>query len=172
MAFLIGLLTVVLVLDCAVLIGLVLIQLPKKDAGGGLAFGGGASDALFGAGSGNVLTKVTKYAAGTFFVLAVMISMMQSHYHKRTTSAFEQKLQQTGPPAGIPATRPPATAPPSTPQTPAPKPAVAPGTNALKLTFPAVENTNLPAPITPAPAPITPAPPPAAPTPAATNTPK
>ena len=59
MGFLIGLLTVVMVLDCLALIFLVLIQLPKKDAGAGLAFGGAATDALFGAGSGNVLTKVT-----------------------------------------------------------------------------------------------------------------
>lgn len=56
-----GLLTVILVLDCLFLILLVLIQLPKKEAGAGLAFGGAASDALFGAGSGNALTKVTKY---------------------------------------------------------------------------------------------------------------
>ena len=63
MGFLIGLLTVVMVLNCVILIFLVLIQLPKKDAGAGLAFGGGATDALFGAGSGNVLTKITKYAA-------------------------------------------------------------------------------------------------------------
>ncbi len=57
MGFLIGLLTVVMVLDCLVLIFLVLIQLPKKEAGAGLAFGGAATDALFGAGSGNVLTQ-------------------------------------------------------------------------------------------------------------------
>jgi len=38
MAFLIPLFTVVLVLDCAALILLVLVQLPKKDAGAGLAF--------------------------------------------------------------------------------------------------------------------------------------
>ena len=43
MGFLIGLFTVVMVLDCAALIFLVLIQLPKKDAGAGLAFGGGAT---------------------------------------------------------------------------------------------------------------------------------
>ena len=54
MGFLIGLLTVVMVLDCVALILLVLIQLPKKDAGAGLAFGGGATDALFGAGSLNL----------------------------------------------------------------------------------------------------------------------
>ena len=72
MSFLIGLLTVVLVLDCALLILLVLIQLPKKEAGAGVAFGGAATDALFGAGTGNVLTKVTKYATIIFFVLAMV----------------------------------------------------------------------------------------------------
>src|SRR5512137_1094502 len=102
MAFIIGLLTFVMVLDCAVLIFLVLIQLPKKDAGAGLAFGGGATDALFGAGSGNVLTKITKYAAGTFFVLSLVLSLMQSYYHGRTTSAFQKVLQQPAPSSGIP----------------------------------------------------------------------
>ena len=42
MGFLIGLLTVVMVLDCVVPIFLVLIQLPKKDAGAGLAGATGA----------------------------------------------------------------------------------------------------------------------------------
>ena len=142
MGFIIGLLTVVMVLDCAVLILLVLIQLPKKDAGAGLAFGGGATDALFGAGSGNVLTNITKYAATTFFVLAVVLSAMQSYYHGRTTSVFEQKLQQASPSPGMPAT----TAQPA-PSTPSTKPAA--------VTTPAVENTAIPA--NPAPAP-TPAP--------------
>jgi len=153
MGFLIGLLTVVMVLDCLVLILLVLIQLPKKDAGVGLAFGGGATDALFGAGSGNVLTKITKYAAVMFFVLAVMLSVMQRHYHGRTTSAFEQKLQQTSPAPGMPATTPQPATPPPPAQTPAEKPAAVPGTNILPLTPPAVEDTNLPAAIPPAAAP-------------------
>jgi preprotein translocase subunit SecG len=152
MGFLIGLLTVVLVLDCVALIFLVLIQLPKKDAGAGLAFGGAATDALFGAGSGNVLTKITKYAAGTFFVLAIVLSVMQSYYHRRTATVFEQKLQQSSPPAGMPATAPQATTPASTPQSPAPQPAAVPGSNVLRLTTSAVENTNLPPPSTPAPA--------------------
>src|SRR5438445_12094800 len=94
MGFLIGLLTLVMVLDCLVLIFLVLIQLPKKEAGAGLAFGGSATDALFGAGSGTVLTKITKYAAATFFVLALLLSVMQSHYHSRNASAFQQKIEQ------------------------------------------------------------------------------
>jgi preprotein translocase subunit SecG len=151
MGFLIGLLTVVMVLDCLVLIFLVLIQLPKKEAGAGLAFGGAATDALFGAGSGNVLTKITKYAATVFFVLAVLLSVMQSHYSNRTTKLFQQKLQQSGPVPGAPAATQPAA--PVTPE-PAPvtKPAATAGTNSLLLTTPA-ESTNLPVPITPPQAP-------------------
>src|SRR5438445_11397653 len=99
MGFLIGLLTLVMVLDCLVLIFLVLIQLPKKEAGAGLAFGGSATDALFGAGSGNVLTKITKYAATIFFVMALLLSVLQSKYHTRNVSTFQQKLEQNRPPA-------------------------------------------------------------------------
>jgi preprotein translocase subunit SecG len=95
MGFLIGLLTAVLVFDCIILVFLVLIQLPKKDAGAGLAFGGGATDALFGAGSGTVLTRITKYAAITFFVLSLLLSVMHSSYHNAGASEFQKKL--TGP---------------------------------------------------------------------------
>ena len=56
----IGLLTLVLVLDAIILIFLVMLQLPKKDAGIGTAFGGGTTDALFGPGAGNILTKLSK----------------------------------------------------------------------------------------------------------------
>jgi preprotein translocase subunit SecG len=101
MAFFIGLLTFVLVLDCAALILLVLMQLPKKDAGAGLAFGGGATDALFGAGPGNVLTKATKYAATIFFVLALVIGILQSNYHQRSVTALMEAT--AGAPAATPA---------------------------------------------------------------------
>ena len=57
MLWIIGFLTVVLVLDSLILVLLVLVQLPKKEAGIGQAFGGGATDALFGAGSGNRMGK-------------------------------------------------------------------------------------------------------------------
>src|SRR5437879_12802118 len=91
-----------MVLDCLILVFLVLIQLPKKEAGAGLAFGAGATDALFGAGSGTVLTKITKYAATTFFALAVVLSLMQSNSHRRPGSDFERKLAQPGPAAALP----------------------------------------------------------------------
>lgn len=76
MTIFIWLLTFLLVVDCLVLMLLVLIQLPKKEAGMGQAFGGGATDALFGAGSGTALTKLTKYTAGIFFVLTLLISIL------------------------------------------------------------------------------------------------
>jgi preprotein translocase subunit SecG len=102
MGFFIGLLTVVLVLNCLFLILLVLIQLPKKEAGAGLAFGAGATDALFGAGSGNVLTKVTKYAAGIFIGLTMLLSVLNINYHARKESpdavrkALEKAALQPG----------------------------------------------------------------------------
>ena len=93
MMLLIGLLTAVMVVICLFLILLVLMQLPKKDAGAGLAFGGAATDALFGSGSGNFLTKATKYSVVAFFVLAVVISIMQNHYTQKDRSEFEQLLK-------------------------------------------------------------------------------
>ena len=140
MGFIIVILTFVLVVDCLALILLVLIQLPKKEAGMGLAFGGAATDALFGAGSGNVLTKITKYAAGAFFVLAIVLSLLQSNYHRRTTNAFKQALEKAGTTAPAGVTQP---APVSTTPT-APGVAPAAGTN-LMIVPPPAEATNVPA---------------------------
>ncbi len=94
MTLIVWLLTAVLVLNCLVLILLVLIQLPKKEAGAGIAFGGAATDALFGAGSGNVLTKVTKYATGLFFALAIVLSLIQSKIYHSPESAFSRSLRE------------------------------------------------------------------------------
>lgn len=138
MTFIIGLLTFVLVLLCVALIFLVLIQLPKKDAGVGVAFGGGATDALFGAGSGTVLTKATKYAAVGFFVLAILVGILQSHRNaKKRDSLFQREVEQqaqqqqsapmttTTPAAGAaPLVSPPATTGPVTAPAPAPAPAI------------------------------------------------
>jgi preprotein translocase subunit SecG len=147
MAIVIGLLTLVMVLDCVVLVLLVLIQLPKKEAGAGVAFGGAATDALFGAGKGNVLTQITKYAATTFFVLAVILSILQSRFHYRTTSEFERRLAQPGRQAAP-------TLPPSAPATAPSKPAVPlTSSNEIPLISSPAETTNAPTATTPAPAP-------------------
>jgi preprotein translocase subunit SecG len=128
MSFIAGVLTVVLLANCVLLVLLVLIQLPKKDAGAGIAFGGGAADALFGAGSGNALTKITKWAAGVFFVMALVLGALQQAVHRGSSPAFlkavEQQQSQTPgtlPPAAPvpPATAPAATNSSYTPVTPA-----------------------------------------------------
>jgi preprotein translocase subunit SecG len=82
MGLVIGLLTLLLVLDSLFLLLLILVQLPKKEAGAGLAFGGAASDALFGAGSGTVLSRLTKYGAGLFLCLSLTLSVLYTHQAK------------------------------------------------------------------------------------------
>ena len=76
MSYLIGILTIVLVLNCFFLVLLILIQLPKKESGSGLAFGGGAMDMALGAGAGNVLTKLTKISAGLFLLLCLVLAII------------------------------------------------------------------------------------------------
>ena len=132
MSFVIGVLTFLLVVNCLLLILLVLVQLPKKDAGAGIAFGGGTADALFGAGSGNVLTKITKYAAGVFLGMSVVLGLMQSHVRNENSAAgFTQLLQQKQQQSA--ATQP----------QPQPRPPAAASTNSFLLNTPA---TNAPAP--------------------------
>src|SRR6202167_2859449 len=85
-------LTVLIFLDCILLVLLVLLQLPKKEAGAGMAFGGAATDALFGAGSGNVLTKITKYVAGFFFGLALLLAVIGANKPKSGGALLEQEV--------------------------------------------------------------------------------
>lgn len=101
MSLVIGLLTFVLVVTCLLLMLLVLIQLPKKEAGAGVAFGGGATDALFGAGSGNALTQVTKYAATVFLGLSMVLAILNSRLHERSSLGIEQELSRQSGPAQV-----------------------------------------------------------------------
>ncbi len=109
MSLFIGLLTAVLVVDCVLLILLVLVQLPKKEAGAGLAFGAGAADALFGSGAGNPLTKITKFAAIAFFALLIIIALAQKSVHGGKLDKFKSGVEMenkqavaTQPAAGAP----------------------------------------------------------------------
>ena len=134
MSFIVGILTFFLVINCALLILLILIQLPKKDAGAGMAFGGGTADALFGAGSGNVLTKVTKYSTIIFFGLALVLGYLQNRVHNQgNVLEFEKQVQQKQQmqvPVSAPA--------PVTP--PVSQPAAAPTNDLLSLPLPVPTN--------------------------------
>lgn len=99
LTFLIYLLSIALIVDCLFLGLLILIQLPKKEAGVGVAFGGGAADALFGAGSGTALSNLTKYTAIAFFVLVFTLSVMNNHARHSGISALEKQLSKLPAPA-------------------------------------------------------------------------
>jgi len=131
MSIFIGFLTVVLVLDCAFLVLLVLLQLPKKEAGMGTAFGGGATDVLFGAGTGNVLTKATAYSAGIFLGLCLILAILQNRQHRNAGGAIGKALAA---PVVSPA-----------PQAPAATPAPTTATSMVPLTVSPPTTTTAPA---------------------------
>jgi len=180
MFWIIGLLYLVLVLDSAILILLILIQLPKKEAGLGQAFGGAATDALFGAGSGNALTNMTKYATVIFFGATLLLSVVNAQSWKAKKGSLEQRLQRaareivpvaaTPAPAAAPQAEAPVTA--TKPAVPATAPSsglLSAGSNAIvkpvpSAPAPATPPANASAPAkAPANAPATPAPAPANP---------
>jgi len=141
MTFLSYLCSFLLVVDALLLALLVLVQLPKKEAGAGMAFGGGAADALFGAGSGNALTKLTKYCAISFFVLVIGLCMIENSARSSSTNpAFERALEQRPPDSRQSA--PPAAA---IPTNNSPAPVLLSTSNSAPVTKPAVTNTPAPA---------------------------
>lgn len=78
MDFLIGVLLFVLFLNALFLILLILVQLPKKEAGVGMAFGGGAGEALFQGGAANALSKMTTRGTVVFLTLTLVVSVLVS----------------------------------------------------------------------------------------------
>lgn len=85
MNLLIGIFTFVLILVSLFLVLLVLMQKAKNDGGMGAALGGGATEATFGADTGNVLTKATINSAIAFFVLSLLLYL--GHIHVRNSAA-------------------------------------------------------------------------------------
>jgi len=107
-SLIIGLLTLGLVLISLLLILMILVQLPKKEAGLGMAFGDATATALFGAGSGTVLTRWTKYATGAFLVLSLVLSVLRNHEHRASArNIADQLARQPQPAAATPAVTPP-----------------------------------------------------------------
>lgn len=103
MTYFIGLLTVVLTLNSIFLILLILVQLPKKEAGAGTAFGGAATDALFGAGTGNALTKMTRYSATVFFVLSLILAIIGANRSQASSGKLKGAIRQIAATNTVPA---------------------------------------------------------------------
>ena len=131
----INLLTLVLVVLAMFLGLLILLQLPKKEAGITAAFGAESTAAIFGAGSGTALTHLTRWVATAFLSLCLVIAVMTSRY----TTARSTKIRE--------AVATPAAATTTVNANPAAAPALVP-TNAARPTAPA---PIAPAPIAPAP---------------------
>jgi preprotein translocase subunit SecG len=132
MGIVIPLLSFVLILTCLLLALLVLIQLPKKEAGFGMAFGAGAVDTLLGAGAGNALTKITKWVGGVFLGLCILLSFLNSRVNSR--AAATKSVRDAAAKAAA-----------ATPAAPVTLGAGASNTAAPALTLPATPATNLPA---------------------------
>src|ERR1051326_9119987 len=88
MGFIIGVLVFTTLVVSVILVLLILVQHPKRETGAGVAFGGDAKDALFGAGSGTALTKIMKYAAAAFLILAVLLSVLETRFHSSAATQF------------------------------------------------------------------------------------
>ena len=113
MSYIVGILVFCLFANAGLLVLLILAQPPKKDSGGALAFGGGAADALFGAGSGNALTKITKWATVVFLALSVILGTIQTHLGRGNRSEFESGVEQQQQMQAAPRVAPGPTTPPS-----------------------------------------------------------
>ena len=109
MSILIGILTTVLVLNCFFLVLLILIQLPKKESGSGLAFGGGTLDMALGAGAGNVLTKLTKVSASLFLLLCLVLAIIGNPGKSDISDRIGAQAQPAATPAETPGVTPAAT---------------------------------------------------------------
>ncbi|MBC8040138.1 MAG: preprotein translocase subunit SecG [Opitutaceae bacterium] len=87
MSILIGIFTFVLILISVFLVLVVLAQKAKSDGGMGASLGGGATEAAFGADTGNVLTKATINAAIAFFVLTFGLYLGHIYVSKHAKSS-------------------------------------------------------------------------------------
>ncbi|MEI6341227.1 MAG: preprotein translocase subunit SecG [Verrucomicrobiota bacterium] len=119
MQLVINLLSLILVVISLFLGLLILLQLPKKEAGITAAFGAESTAAIFGAGSGTALTTITRWSATLFLSLCFIIAVMTAQQSRSRTGKIKDLLDK--PAAAAPVT--PGT---PAPATPAPSPAPAP----------------------------------------------
>lgn len=109
MSILINILLGVFVLVAALMILIILMQRPKSE-GLGAAFGGGVTENIFGAQTTNVLTRITGWLAGIFFISAFTLSMLYAHQTNQSGRLRQQLEKSDAAAATVPAPVPAATA--------------------------------------------------------------
>ena len=143
MAILLNVLLALFVIVALLMVFVILMQRPKSE-GLGAAFGGGVTENLFGAQTTNVLTKITGWLAGIFFVLTFVLSILYAQ-RTNTASGLRQELMKDGQNAAMPAVTPGA----ANSENPAPAPppgqvAVPGPAEGAPQNLPAVESANSP----------------------------
>jgi preprotein translocase subunit SecG len=111
----------------ALLMVLVILMQRPKSEGLGAAFGGGVTENIFGAQTTNVLTKITGWLAGLFFLLTFALSILYAH-KGNTQSGLRRELMKDLPPATAtisPTTSPTPSAAAGTSPSPSPEPSSA-----------------------------------------------
>lgn len=105
MTILINLLLGLEALIALLMMFVILMQRPKSE-GLGAAFGGGVTENIFGAQTTTVLTTITTWLAGSFFVLVLLLSVLYAH-RGAPDSALRRELMKTSAPAKAAAPLPP-----------------------------------------------------------------
>jgi len=82
-----------LVLVCLLMILVILMQRSKQE-GIGAAFGAGMTESVFGADTGNVLSKTTVWCAVLFFGITLALSAISARKHRTGTSGLAEAAQE------------------------------------------------------------------------------
>ena len=148
MSLLINFLLALEVIVGLLMILVILMQRPKSE-GLGAAFGGGVTENIFGAQTTNVLTTVTAWLAGIFFLLTLVLSILYAH-KGASGSAVRRELMKTKAAAATSA------ASPASPQNPAAAALAAPGVSPVQTPGPVRPEDAAAGVIPPASAPLAP----------------
>jgi preprotein translocase subunit SecG len=140
---LLGFLLVLLVLVCIAMSAVILMQ---RSEGGALGMGGSPSGILTVSGAGDLLTRTTSVLAAVFFILCLLLTIVQGRTHaggsvvdrltvkSLNAGALNAAMRPAGAPAPAAA---PAPAPQTTPSSSAPAP-LAPGASSFDAPAPQV----------------------------------
>ena len=90
------------VLDAVLMILVILMQRPKSE-GLGAAFGAAVTENIFGAQTTNVLTRITSWLAGVFFVLTFALAVLYAHHSTRESGLRSELMKTQGAAAASPA---------------------------------------------------------------------
>jgi preprotein translocase subunit SecG len=133
MTILINLCLALFVFVALLMVLLILMQRPKSE-GLGAAFGGGVTENIFGAQTTNVLTKMTAWLAGIFFLLTFALSVLYAHKSMGDSALHRELMKAQGATQSSPSPATPQVSPaPVSATQPSPVSSTAPGANVSVL---------------------------------------